>query len=62
MSYLQFHSQLVLIIAQNSTIEITHFLDNSKLAPLITRFVEATQVRASMNVKMVKIASEYSVE
>ena len=65
MSYLQLHSQLVLIIAQNSTIEyfrVLVFLDNLKLAPLITRFVEATRVRASTSAKMEKLANEYSVE
>ena len=43
-------------------LQSTHFLDNLKLAPLVTRFVEATRVRASTSVKMEKLASEYSVE
>ena len=40
-------------------LESTHYFDNLKLAPPVTRFVEATRVRASTSVKMKKIASEY---
>ena len=38
------------------------FFCNLKLAPPVTRFVEATRVRASTSVKMEKLASEYLVK
>ena len=36
--------------------------DNFKLAPLITRFVEAARVQTSTSVKMEKLVSDYSIK
>ena len=43
-------------------LESTRLLDHLKLAPLNTRFVEATWVRVQTSVKMEKLTSGYSVE
>ena len=51
----------MLKIEPSSTLEYS-FLDNSKLVPFVTRFVEATPVRVSTSVKMEKHASDHSGE